>query len=323
MAAGVAIKDLNSTDTRATLQAAKKTEAKRRLQSPARSGFMGGLGGKRAQTVMLGAALSGAPGNFDHLPTPAAHTYSMTDQDQSDETDTDDSTPTTAGEEYQKAFQSRRISHQIGGAVGLDVGHRSGSEDTSELEQIQQNTAAQEAEALQNNQQGIDTRSSAAKRAARHAIQKSGLDEGVKAVQDAVQKELGSLGMNLFGDGVIGADAIGEDFYVSQGVVFVQRNLQAARTILSPVPPSVDEMTSVQDIPVQAVEKGLDFFIPRFALYSMAGMAGILGFILQWFIISAATIVLTGLVLLISSAYNLWENPLTSIWTLFRAQAGL
>jgi|GEM_PF-3551253 len=303
MAAGVATTSLRPTDTRARLRAAQEAEKQKRAKGRILRNMPG--------TKLARSAALGAVPQFNNA------------QPAETEPQTQTAESTTAREDYQKAFRSRQINHQIGNSVGLDFNRSASNENPSELEQIQQDTAAQEAEMLQNNQQGLDTRSSAAKRAARHAMQKSGLDEGVKAVQNAVQKEIGKLGVNLFGDGVIGVDAVGEDFYTSQVAVFVQRNLQVSRTILSPAPPSIDEMSSVQDIPAQALEKGLDLFIPRLSITSMGGIAGILGFIFQWFVLSLAMILLTVIILLISSAYNLWENPLTSIWAGLRALAGL
>lgn len=203
----------------------------------------------------------------------------------------------TSGETYQRAFRQRQITNQIDESVGLDLNRRADVENSSPIDDIQQDYGSREAELMRNNQQGLDTRSAAAKRSERSALQETGLSEGFQSLQDSVQKELNGWLANLAGDAVEGIDTAFEDMGLSQGLALTKNVVQVTRTILSPAPDNSD-IHNLSDLKTQAQEKFLDALAPRLGL-SGAGIAGWLGIMYQTLLAALPIVAATALIFLI------------------------
>jgi hypothetical protein len=290
----------SQTDVRARLQAGKLAEQRRRQQTWTKN--IPGL--QTAQAGMLALSMLGTAPQFDNEAAPESSPQTQT---------------MPAGEQFQRAARSRQIKQQIGQSVGIDLNRRpNNQEELSPLEQIQQDYGRSEAELLAGNQLDLDDRSSFAKRGAQRALQETGLDKGIQALNDEFQKKMSAIIANS--SGAIGevVDSLCEDGGITEGVVFIQNQVQAARTILSPAPPEIGDITSVQDLTNKAGEAFLDALVPRFNLHTVEGIEGFLKAIVQWFMIALIIVVLSLLILIQMAifyyVFQFINNPLATIF---------
>jgi hypothetical protein len=311
MAVGVATNLRGSTDVGARLRAAKNEEDRRRKKSWAAANIPFY---RQAQAGMMALSMMSTAPQFN------------------DEASTDNSPQTqsmTAGEEYQRAFRQRQVRQQIGNNVGLDL-NRQPVEQEQPIDQLIEDFGSQQAELMDNNQRGLDTRSAPAKRAAQESVKDKGLEEGFKALQDEFQKKMSAYIANS--SGAIGEviDSFCEDLGVTQALVFVQGKVQAVRTILTPAPPSQTEITSIQDLRAKFTEAGLDAFAPRFNISTPEGIEGLLKELLQMFVIGFVMVVIGTLFLMsigfqalvVGAIYDQILGPLSDIYSSIASYLG-
>lgn len=289
-----------SSDPRGQLRADKQAELRRR-QAPGFS--VGNLPGvNRARAAMLGLSMLNAAPTFSN------------DLNSNEATATNQSY--SRDEAYRRTFQANKIKRQIGESAGLNLERRASSEESNFLADIEQDTAAREAEALERNQAGLDTRSRSAKSNSLQDLQDKGFQAGVQAVQDKFGKELGALGINLVGDTVEGFDW-GEDFGLSDGIVFVQRQAQAVRTILSPEQAKTGTPKNFKELRANLENSALDLFVPRFDLKSLKGISGLLGEIWIWFVGGLILLVIAFFIALLYGMFSMWQNPFSTLMQIY------
>lgn len=309
MVATAAASSFSPSDARAKLQADKKAEQRRRE----RSTFSKMPGKSNIQNAMAAMSLmSTAP----DLPNYQGASFP-----------TEDVAAASGGENYRRTYQANKWKHQIGSNVDSVLSRYQEPETRDDLYNVELDASEMEANFFLNNQLGLDNRLTSAKRAERAFLQNKSVQEGIKAATDqvtgAIKKELGSLGVNLAGDTVESLDT-GEDFGISQGLVFVQRQAQAVRTILSPAPTESNaQPETLAQVRKQVENEILDLFIARFNLHTMSGLSGLLGVLFQWFVLGLVFIILLTIFFIIAGVYFGIGNPFMSFIYAMKTLAGL
>jgi hypothetical protein len=293
MAAGATATKTSPADVSAALRVAKNTEKRQRsFSNSIRS---------TANRLAFGASLLGAAPSVP---------------------DAQPQTPTTLesysrDEDFRRTTQSNRVLHQIGPQLGLDNQRFGARAEDSPVAAAAREASEEQANILYANQTGQAERTSNAARGALLSARDTGQQNILQNVTKAGQKEIQKLGVSLTNGTLATVFSEGADMGVSDTLTSMHNAARAVVTIMVPEQ-KVGEIKDLSDVQKALFNEGINTFFPRYNLYTMSGLSGLVTFIGQFLLVSFLLLMLIANVMLIVGILNSLQeaigNPLATWW---------
>lgn len=224
-------------------------------------------------------------------------------------------------ETYRRSFQANQIKHQIGQSAGLDLNRQPSNEESTELEDLQQEEAARETEFFARNQAGEDRRLSGAKRAQLESMASKSMDKGLQFLGEKAAKELSAVGINSLEDLLEALDD-GEDLFVFQVVNGVLSVGKGVRAIFPGKLASSDDPKNLKELVAKNAMTLLDVIFPPVGISSGSKISGMLGLLIYGLMFSFVLLVLGFVVIIIYTLLNPWSTTSGVINTMGNAALG-
>jgi hypothetical protein len=227
-------------------------------------------------------------------------------------------------EQYRRTFQGNQIQHRILQDRGIDDQLLGARNDDSPLEAAARQASEEQAAILYANQSGEDDRSSNAVRGSLQSTVAKGKQNIYKNIAKEGQKEIAKIGVSFTNTALATAFSEGADAGVSDTLTSMHNAARAVVTIMVPKQ-EVGEIENLNDVQKVLFNESVETFFPRYNLYTMSGLSGIITFIGQFLII--ALLVVAGITLIVSvvvvmnqlqqaagNPFATWLNFGTSAW---------
>lgn len=213
-------------------------------------------------------------------------------------------------ETFRRNFQQNQIQRQIGNQLGIDARSPGKNEDDNAIEAAARETSEEQANILYNNQRGQDGRSANAARGSLNAAMERGQQQILQSVTDAGRKEIQKLGVSLGNEALAATFSEGADMGISDILTTAHDGARAVITILVPEQKSPSEIKNLADVQSALFNESINTFFPRYNLYTMSGLSGLIGFIIQFLIISLVLLCLIGAFVLLLKVMDMVGQPI-------------
>ena len=221
-------------------------------------------------------------------------------------------------ETFRRTQRTNAVKQQIGGQVGLNLDRQHSNDDSMDLEDLQQEEAASEAEFLERNQAGQDRRLSSAKRAQLESMASKSLDKGLQFLGEKAAKELSAMGINSLEDLLEILD-YGEDLFVFQIINGVLDAGKVVRAIFPGKLASSDNPKNLKELAAKNAYTLLDVIFPPVGISSGSKISGMLGALLYGLAFSFMFLILCFFILVIYGLISFTQNPFSTLFQVYQA----